>query len=127
MDFASLKSAWTSMEVDRPMDLVERRRVMGEKIMVSHVTLEEGFVVPPHHHENEQITIVVEGRLRFRLGETEEAPETMEVATGEVLHLPSMLWHGAEALERTVVLDLFAPPSEGTGIDEAGVEGEATS
>jgi len=123
MDVTALKSAWATLEVDRPMDLVERRRVMGEQMMVSHVTLEEGFLLEPHSHENEQITIVVEGRLKFRLGETEEAPEVLEVATGEVLHLPSNLWHGAEALERTVVLDLFAPPSEGTGIDVAGVEG----
>jgi len=29
---------------------------------------EEGRVVPRHQHENEQITYVLEGALRFRLG-----------------------------------------------------------
>lgn len=123
MDLTRLKHAWSELDEDSPMPLLTRRRVIGEKMMVSQVTLEVGLVVPPHHHENEQITIVTEGRLKFRVGESEDAPDEIIVGAGEVLMLPSWLWHGAEALERTVVLDLFAPPSEGTGIDKLGAEG----
>ncbi len=117
VDVESLKHVWSELAEDAPMPLLTRRRVIGEKMMVSRVVLEPGLVVAPHHHENEQISIVVEGRVRFRIGETEEAPHELEVEGGEVLVLPPWLWHGAEALERTVVLDLFAPPSERTGID----------
>lgn len=123
MDTKSLKHVWAALPVDSPLPRLQRRRVMADEMMVSHVVLEEGLLVAPHQHVNEQITVVLEGRLRFRLGESEDAPDVVDVAAGEVLVLPSLLWHGAEALERTVVLDLFAPPSAETGIDRLGVEG----
>ena len=31
---------------------------------------------------------------------------------GRVLHLPSWVWHKAEALEDTLDVDVFSPPSE---------------
>jgi quercetin dioxygenase-like cupin family protein len=109
---------WTDLPCDRPMPKIARRRVMGEQMMVSHVTLERGFSVPTHAHANEQITIIVSGSLRFGLG-AEGASDRAEkvVRAGEVLHLPSNLPHSAEALEDSVVLDLFSPPSERTGVD----------
>jgi len=42
----------------------------------------------------------------------------MIVEAGEILHLPSFVPHSAEALEDTLVLDIFSPPSEKTGIDK---------
>ncbi len=86
--------------------------------MVSHVNLSQGCVVPSHVHENEQITCVLQGRLQFGLGEA-NSPEYRDVVIGpgDVLHLPSWCPHCARALEDTVVLDIFAPPSATTGID----------
>lgn len=106
--------AWDGLADDRPMALLSRRRVIGEKSMISRVVLERGCDVPVHTHENEQISVIISGCLRFTLG----AEGTVrEVAAGEVLLLPSGCPHGAYALEETVVLDIFAPPSAGTGID----------
>ena len=101
------------------MPQLERRRVIGEQAMISHVTLHKGCMVPTHAHTNEQFCCVLSGRLRFGLG-AEGSPERREVtvSAGEVLHLPSNLPHSAEALEETVVLDVFSPPSERTGIDQ---------
>ena len=31
---------------------------------------------------------------------------------GEVLHIPSMVWHKAEALTDTVDVDVFSPPRQ---------------
>jgi quercetin dioxygenase-like cupin family protein len=39
------------------------------------------------------------------------------VRAGEVILLPGGLPHSAEAVEDTVVLDVFSPPSATTGID----------
>jgi quercetin dioxygenase-like cupin family protein len=110
--------AWTKLVPDRPMAMLERRRVIGENVMVSRVLLHEGCVVPTHAHENEQIACVLSGRLRFGLGAT-GSPQRREVivAAGEVLHLPANVPHSAEAIEETLVLDVFSPPSEKTGID----------
>lgn len=96
------------MPRERLNDKLERRLVSGDRMMVAQVHLARGCIVPRHEHDHEQITCVLEGALRFLLGE-DESKETV-VAAGEVLHLPSNLQHSAEALEDTVVLDLFSPP-----------------
>ncbi len=105
---------WSSLPVDTPMPLLERRRVVGSECMISHVSLKKGCVVPTHAHANEQMVCVLSGCLRFSL-----AQGTTDIRGGEVLHLPPHAPHAAEALEDTVVLDVFAPPSEKTGIDRS--------
>jgi quercetin dioxygenase-like cupin family protein len=117
MDLDSLHHVWSALPKDRPMPLVERRRIVGSNLMVSEVRLERGFRVAAHRHENEQFAIVVEGKLRFHLGTSESELTERIVSAGEVLCLPSNLWHAAEALQDSRVLDVFSPPSETTGID----------
>lgn len=109
---------WSELGADRPMALLERRRVIGEKAMLSQVRLQKGCFVPTHAHENEQFACILSGRLRFGIG-AEGSPErrTVDVGAGEVMHLPSGVPHSAEALEDTLVLDIFSPPSATTGID----------
>lgn len=94
------------------MEKLERRRVMGAQAMVSHVTLEKGCIVPRHAHANEQFCMVISGALRFGL---DDGP--VVVRAGEVLLLPADVPHSAEALEDSVVMDVFSPPSAMTGID----------
>jgi quercetin dioxygenase-like cupin family protein len=110
-------ASWSELESDHPMEGIARQRVIGEKMMVSRVELEAGLLVPSHSHDNEQMAIVVSGRLRFTLGPPEAPTETLEAAAGEVVLLPGGMPHAAEVLERAVVLDVFSPPSETTGID----------
>lgn len=100
------------------MEKIARQRIIGEKMMISKVFLDRGCIVPTHRHENEQFACIMSGALRFGLG-AEGSAERREiiVKAGEVLHLPSNLPHSAEAIEDTVVLDLFSPPSAATGID----------
>ncbi len=109
---------WETLAVDQPMPGVDRKRVIGEKAMISHVLLKKGTHVPTHAHENEQFAVILRGALRFGLG-AEGSPERRElvVRAGEVLHLPSNYPHSADAIEETLVLDVFSPPSAGTGLD----------
>ena len=58
----------------------------------------------------EQLTYIVEAALKFFLGE--DGAETLTVSAGEVLHIPSMVWHRAEALEDTLDVDIFSPPRQ---------------
>lgn len=109
---------WDKLPTDKPMALLERRRVIGEKAMISQVRLEKGCDVPMHTHENEQFACLMSGRMRFGLG-AEGSPQRREIIlnAGEVLHLPSNLPHSAFALEECLILDIFSPPSAKTGID----------
>lgn len=111
---------WSEIEADHPIDKITRQLIVGERMMVGRMVLDEGFDMEPHVHDNEQISIVVEGALLFRVG-TVESDEFREelVTAGQVMRLPPNVPHAAKALERTVVYDLFSPPSEKTGIDES--------
>ena len=51
------------------MALLERRRIIGDRMMISQVSLRKGCAVPMHAHENEQFACIVSGRLRFQVGE----------------------------------------------------------
>ena len=96
------------MEKERVNDMLDRRLITGERVMLAHVYLKKGCVVPKHSHENEQITYILEGALRFKLGEDQK--EVITVSAGEVLHIPSNLPHEAEAVEDTLDVDVFSPP-----------------
>ena len=101
---------WTDIPREELSPLIGRRLVTGERMMLAHVYLAKGAIVPRHAHENEQLTYILEGTLRFRLGE--DGAETVDVAAGEVLHIPSNLPHEAEALEDTLDVDVFSPPRQ---------------
>ena len=101
---------WNDMPKEKVTDQISRRLVTGEKMMLAHVYLDKGAIVPKHQHHNEQLTYILEGRLRFWIGE--QGDETLDVGPGEVLHIPSNVWHKAEALEDTLDVDVFSPPRE---------------
>lgn len=86
--------------------LIDRQFVYGEHTMLARIVLRRGAVVPEHRHENEQITYVLEGALRFTLGDG----CVLTVRAGEVLVIPSNMPHQAVALEDTLDLDVFSPP-----------------
>lgn len=86
--------------------LIDRQFVYGERAMLARVLLRKGAIVPEHSHENEQITYILEGALRFKMGNG----QVITVAAGEVLVIPSHMPHQAEALADTVDLDIFTPP-----------------
>ncbi len=90
--------------------LISRSLITGERAMLAHVYLKKGAVVPMHSHDNEQITYVLQGALRFRIGDG--GPDGLVVRAGEVLHLPSDMPHEAEALEDTIDVDVFTPPRQ---------------
>jgi len=90
--------------------MLDRKLITGERIMLAHVYLKKGCIVPKHAHENEQITYILEGVLRFWIGE-DQLQEVL-VKAGEVLHIPSNVPHKAEALEDTLDIDVFSPPRE---------------
>ncbi|MCC6322490.1 MAG: cupin domain-containing protein [Phycisphaerales bacterium] len=110
---------WTELPVDHPRPLIDRRRIIGDNMMVSEVFLHKGFRLETHQHANEQFGVVLSGRIRFGLG-AEGSPERREatLAGGQVIRFPANFPHSAEALEDTLILDLFSPPSEGTGVDQ---------
>jgi len=101
---------WSDMPRERVTDEIDRRVITGERMMLAHVYLKKGCVVPRHSHENEQLTYILEGALRFKLGP--DGAEVIVVRAGEVLVIPSNVPHEAEALEDTLDVDVFSPPRQ---------------
>lgn len=99
---------WEDMPRERVTDMFERRMITAERMMITHVYLKKGCIVPAHSHDNEQITYILEGALKFWLGE--DGAEEVVVRAGEVLTIPSKVRHKAEALEDTLDMDVFCPP-----------------
>lgn len=101
---------WASVPLENVTPLLDRKLITGEQMMMAQVFLKKGCVVPRHQHHNEQFTYILEGCLRFWIGEDES--QVQDVRAGEVLWIPSNVWHKAEALEDTLDLDVFSPPRE---------------
>ena len=101
---------WESLPWEPLKPGLKRRFISGDRVMLAQIHLEKGAEVPLHHHENEQITYVIEGRLKFWIGE--EGAEEVIVEAGQVLHLPSNVPHRALALEDTLDVDAFSPPRQ---------------
>ncbi len=101
---------WDDIPRERVSDLLDRKLITGDRMMLAHVYLKKGCIVPKHQHENEQLTYILEGALRFWIGD--DGGETIDVRAGEVLTIPSNVPHRAEALEDTLDVDVFNPPRQ---------------
>lgn len=104
------KIAWDAIPMEKLSSNIGRKMVSGEKVMIAQVFLDKGAIVPKHQHHNEQITYILTGVLRFWIGD--DQMEVVDVYAGEVLHIPSNVWHKAEALEDTLDVDVFSPPRQ---------------
>src|SRR5512146_225265 len=97
--------SWDSVLKEQLNPKIWRKIVTGDQIMVAQVFIDKDGVVPLHQHENEQMTYIMEGALKFEVGGKE-----VTVRKGEVLHIPSNIPHSAVALEDTLDVDIFTPP-----------------
>lgn len=101
---------WEDMPKEKVSETFDRRLITGDSMMLAHVYLKKGSIVPQHRHDNEQLTYILEGGLRFWIGKDES--QVIDVMAGDVLHIPSNVFHKAEALEDTLDVDIFSPPRQ---------------
>jgi quercetin dioxygenase-like cupin family protein len=96
--------SWESVKKEVLNDKVARKVIWGEKMTMAHIFIAKDGVVPVHHHENEQISSVLSGALRFEL-----AGKEIVARKGDVLLIPSNVPHRVVALEDSLALDVFSP------------------
>ena len=72
-------------------------------------TLEPGMEINPHSHPFEQAVYIVQGKVRFHVGD-----EVFEGGPGSVIRIPPNIEHYAEPFgdEPVLNLDIFAPLRE---------------
>jgi quercetin dioxygenase-like cupin family protein len=77
----------------------------GEHVQFSLVDIPAGGVVGEHSHANEQMGIVLAGRLVFTIG-----GETKTLGPGDLFRIPGGVPHSVVALDQPVkALDVFYP------------------
>jgi quercetin dioxygenase-like cupin family protein len=99
-------------EVDKDVSAVELvpglvfRPVVGDQLMASFVRFGPNTVAPIHTHEEEQITVVLEGELEFDL-----AGDLRTMRPGMTVVVPPGIPHGARTRDIPCSeIDIFHPP-----------------
>ena len=101
---------WNEIPLETVNPSMKRRIVTGEKMTVARIYFEDGFVVPMHSHENEQITQVIRGRMHFVFGE--DRSREMELGPGDVVVIPAHLPHEATMIGEVEEMDMWSPRRE---------------
>jgi len=87
---------------------VTLRPLVGERLMLSHVTIAPHGEAALHTHDEEQIGLVVSGTCEFELD-----GDRRSLRPGDVYHAPPGVPHGAwTGDEECIIVDLFAPPRQ---------------
>lgn len=104
------KISWDDLPQEQVTPAMTRKMIYGEKTMITKLTFTDGFVVPLHSHDNEQITQVLKGTIRFWFGANKE--ETLDVHAGESVVIPGNLPHAALIIGEVEAMDTFSPPRQ---------------
>ena len=81
--------------------------VHGEKTLMGQFKIAKGSAIPAHSHPHEQTGYLVSGKVRFNAD-----GETMDAEPGDSWCLPGGVEHSAEALEDSIVIEVFSPVRE---------------
>jgi quercetin dioxygenase-like cupin family protein len=95
---------WSEVPAEQMNDATLRRYISSDRVTLARFELKGGGVVPRHSHENEQVSYIVSGALRFRFGGND-----LVVRGGEVVQIPSWVEHEVDILEDTIAIDVFSP------------------
>ncbi len=95
---------WDTIPAEEVTDSYLRKVAVGENISVARVEVKEGAITNLHHHDNEEMIVVLQGTWRFDL-----PSGAVTVSANQVLTIPSGVKHSSEALSDIVALDICTP------------------
>lgn len=96
--------SWEKVERESMSPEVARQVIHSDRMTTARIYLSKGAVVPRHHHDNEQISHVLEGRLLFEFDD-----RSIEATAGELIEIGSNEPHRVVALQDSLAMDIFAP------------------
>lgn len=87
---------------------IKRRTITsGATMYQMRAQLDAGSRLPEHRHSQEQIALVIKGRIKLIVNGVPH-----ELRAGEAFYLASNVPHGVETIEDTTVIDTFSPPRD---------------
>ncbi|GIV90689.1 MAG: cupin [Chloroflexus sp.] len=99
-----MKTAHTADVKSFAIGAMTLRPFAGQELMAVRVEAPKGAVAPAHSHPHEQMTLVLSGRVRFRVGD-----EWQELGPMDIVHIPGGVEHEAIMEEDSLFFDLFHP------------------
>jgi quercetin dioxygenase-like cupin family protein len=110
---------WSEQPAEQVLPGVTRRVAHGERQSMVQYVYAPGSVFPRHAHPEEQVTLVVRGRIRFEFDS-----RSVELGPGEAAVIPGGVPHGARVVgdEEVETYNALSPrrergPRPGTGSD----------
>jgi quercetin dioxygenase-like cupin family protein len=101
-------STFTSFGAERPYQIwggAVARAVHGERLTMAVIDLDPNLQIPEHHHENEQLGFVIQGKVTMVI-----AGDEQELSAGGTYSIRSNVPHSARTgPEGATVVDVFAP------------------
>jgi quercetin dioxygenase-like cupin family protein len=105
---SALITDWNKIPVEQTATGIERQMVVGQNVMMCRFRFAPFVVTPEHAHPHEQMTLVMQGKVKFTISGEEHI-----LSPGDVLHFPPNNRHGATMLnEEVVLIDIFSPIRE---------------
>lgn len=92
---------WEALELQKVTEMIARKAIPGAEHTLAQAYFKKGALIPMHAHPGEQLIYVLQGALRALVD-----GEEVTVREGEVLQVPALAPHQAEALDDTFVLDV---------------------
>jgi len=85
---------------------MSRQAIIIENVMLALHEAFPNLKCKPHSHTSSQISYMLKGKLRMRIGDEESV-----LSPGEIGYVPPNVEHSIESLDEYVlVLDIFSPP-----------------
>jgi quercetin dioxygenase-like cupin family protein len=95
---------WDGVPKEQINDRLLRQAIHADAMTVARLEMTPGCLVASHSHHNEQISMAEAGRVKF----TVDGKEII-LKAGDVLHIRPHQVHSAEALDNSVLVELFSP------------------
>lgn len=90
--------SWNDVTPEQVADGVTRQVVDGAQQTIVRYVYQPGAVFPRHYHPQEQVTVVLSGRIEFTI-----ADEVVTLGPDDLVVIPGGVPHGARVLGDTVV------------------------
>ncbi len=96
---------WSDLDVAPLLAGITGSAIIGSRVMLCRFRYDPYVIEPAHSHESEQLSYVIEGRVRFQ-----SEGRTIVAVPGDVLHFGPNVPHGLEVLnEAAEMIEIFSP------------------
>ena len=100
---------WSDLDPIEMLPGLRFQPILGDNVMANLVHIDPHTEAPVHWHEEEQISIVIDGEFEFEVN-----GEKRLMKRGDAVVIPPNVPHGARTLDsKCLEMDVFHPPRKG--------------